>query len=414
MIDKLFPHTYSAVLATLRKRLAEAPPCKVQLLAGPRQVGKTHLLQELAEKWPGRAVYAAADQPAAALSGWWEAQWAEAERLAGDRGRALLLLDEIHHLPDWSPRLKAEHDRIVRQKRPVHVVATGSSSLRLGHGARESMAGRFEKLQLLHWPPSELVRLLGLSPAEAVRAAIAFGTYPGALAFRKDPERLRAYLRDAIVEPALGRDLIALEAIRKPALLRQVFAVATGHPAEIVSLQKLRGELADAGALETIAHYLEILESAYLIAGVEKFSPRAVRRRAAPPKLVVLNQGLVVGAGGSEWAPAGGGSERAGREIENACIAFAWNAGQSVTYWREEPLEVDLVTSGSWGKWAIEIKTGRVGTRDLAGLLEFTRRNREYRPLLLHGPDRGAERAAENSGIAARDWQRFLLEGPPP
>jgi len=51
--------------------------------------------------------------------------------------------------------------------------------------------------------------------------------------------------------------------VRKPALLRQVFAVAAGSPAQIISLQKMQGQLQDSGALETVAHYLALLQDAY-------------------------------------------------------------------------------------------------------------------------------------------------------
>jgi len=102
--------------------------------------------------------------------------------------------------------------------------------------------------------------------------------------------------------------------------------------------------------------------------------------------------------------------QRFGHWVENACLAFAWNAGQSVAYWREEPLEVDAVTEGSWGAWAIEIKTGSIGAADLRGLLEFTRRVPKYRPLLVCDP---AELpAAARLGAAAKSWQEFLLDGP--
>lgn len=413
MIDKRFPHTYSAIRETLLARLAERPPGKVQLLSGPRQVGKTHLLLEIAEAFAGRAVYAAADAPAAALSGWWEAQWAEAERLAKEKGSAVLLLDEIHFLPAWERKLKAEHDRIVRQKCAVHVVATGSSSLRLGRGARETMAGRFEQLRLLHWPAAELARQLGLAAADALTFSIAHGSYPGTVTFRREPDRLRSFLRDAILEPALGRDLLALETIRKPALLRQLFAVAAGHPAEIVTLQKLRGELADAGALETIAHYLAVLEAAYLVAAVPKYSQREIRRRASPPKLVILNQGLLTPRSEAPEALEPGAPAAGGRQVENACIALAWNAGQCVSYWRQEPCEVDLVSTGSWGPWAIEIKTGRVATRDLAGLLRFVGLHRQFRPLLVHAPGRDPSSVVAGTAIATCSWQEFLLQGPP-
>ena len=404
-------HGPRAIRDELVRRLGEPAPGRMQLLSGPRQVGKTYLLQEILQAFPDLATYAAADSPGALLSGWWEARWGEAESIAAARGRAILLLDEIQYLPDWSRRLKAEHDRIARGGLPIHVVATGSSSLELGRGARETMAGRFEQVRLLHWSAGDLVTVFGLTGAEAIEHAWRFGTYPGAVGLRGEPERLRAYLRDAILEPALGRDLLALETIRRPALLRQIFAVAAGHPAEIVSLQKLRGELSDPGALATIAHYLALLEAAFLVAPVAKFSLLELRRRAAPPKLVVLNQGLLAAAQQGVALDRLEGQPMRGRWIENACIAFAWNAGQSITYWRQEPYEVDLVIHGDWGRWAIEIKTGRVAVRDLAGLLRFAELHRGFRPLLLGEP--GARAVAEAAGVQFLPWREFLLTGPP-
>jgi predicted AAA+ superfamily ATPase len=186
---------------------------------------------------------------------------------------------------------------------------------------------------------------------------------------------------------------------------------AVGSPAQIVSLQKLRGQLQDRGALETVAHYLALLEEAYLIAPVQKFAEREHRRRAAPPKLVVLNNALL-----SAMHPEGAPDQkhepvRFGSWIENACPAFAWNTGQRVMYWREEPLEVDCVTDGSWGAWAIEIKTGAVESTDLRGLLEFCKRYPQYRPLVVTAP--GQQSAVNRLGVAAVTWTDFLLSGPP-
>jgi predicted AAA+ superfamily ATPase len=411
MTASRFPHSYTAVLETLRSRLEERSPGRIQLLSGPRQVGKTHLLWALGAGYGDRAIYAAADAPAASTPGWWEAQWRAAEDSARPRRPAILMIDEIQYLPDWGRRLKAEYDRLTRRGTPVHVVVTGSSSLRIGRGAKEAMAGRFERLALLHWPVREVVERLALREREALRVAIPFGTYPGAMALVRQPERWRAYVRGSIIEPAIGRDILALEAIRKPALLRQLFALAAGHPAEIISLQKLRGRLDDAGAVETVRHYLEVLEQAYLVAPIEKYSGRALRRRSAPPKLVVLNQALL-GAMADEGPKAVLDEPGVlGRWVENACIACAWNAGQKVWYWRAEPLEVDLVTSGSWGRWAVEVKTGSYRVRDLAGLLEFCKRYRGFRPLVLC--DRGKENVARDANVACVPWQSYLLSGPP-
>jgi len=134
----------------LTSRLAEPPPGRVQLLTGPRQVGKTSLLLELAERHGNAAIYAAMDGPEAVVPGFWERLWLRADETATQEGRAILLLDEAHLLPGWATRLKGEWDRLRRRKRPVHVVATGSSALRLAAGSRESLAGRFERITLAH------------------------------------------------------------------------------------------------------------------------------------------------------------------------------------------------------------------------------------------------------------------------
>jgi uncharacterized protein len=394
----------------LLKRLREPAPGRIQLLTGPRQVGKTTLLLEIASQFGDAAIYAAGDEPDAALPGFWERRWADAEALA-QRGTAILLLDEIHYLSDWARRLKGYWDRQHRRRAPIHVVATGSSALRVATGSRESLAGRFERMVLSHWSAASLASAFQLSAREAALNLVRFGSYPGAMALNGDPARWRAYLRDAIIEPAIGRDLLALGAIRRPALLRQVFAIAAGSPAQIVSLQKLQGQLQDKGALETVAHYLALLQDAYLLAPLERFSMRAHRRRAAPPKLVTLNNALLSVMHPDGPPDAAREPERFGSWVENACLAFGVNQSQRVTYWREEPLEIDAVLEGSWGDWAIEVKTSRSDAQALKGLLEFCRRNPRFTPLVISAP--GDEENARRHGIRSVSWEEFLVSGPP-
>jgi uncharacterized protein len=399
------------VLDTLSRRLAEPAPGRIQLLAGPRQVGKTTLLLTLAERYGVQAIYAAADGPEASLPGFWERLWTRAEETASTEGRALVLLDEVHLLSDWAARLKGEWDRLRRRKLPIHVVATGSSALKLAHGSRESLAGRFERLTLTHWSASSLARAFDLPPASACEALVAMGSYPGSFELRGDKGRWSAYVRDAIVEPAVGRDILALAAVRKPALLRQVFSVAASAPAHIMSLQKIQGQLQDPGALETIAHYLALLEEAFLVAPLGKHSTRPARQRSAPPKLVLLNNALLAVMDPRGIPDRTRDPERWGAWVENACLAHAWNAGQSVTYWREEPLEVDAVLDGTWGAWAIEVKTGPFAASDLKGLAELSRRYPRLRPLVVC--DEEAATRAERAGFEAVSWTDFLLRGPP-
>ena len=400
---------YAYCRQILNERLQETAPGRIQILTGPRQVGKTTLLLELAEQFSSQALYAAVDDPGAALPGFWERCWADVE-VRAQRGPAVLMLDEIHRLADWAAKLKGQWDRLRRKHIPIHVVVTGSSALHVASGSRESLAGRFERLTLSHWPAASLAAVFHRSPAEAALSVVRFGSYPGTLQFEKNPARWRAYLRDTIIEPAIGRDVLALGAVRRPALLRQVFAVAVGSPARIVSLQKIQGQLEDSGALETVAHYLELLQDAYLVAPLEKYSPEASRRRASPPKLVTLNNGLL-----SAMHPAGAPDrkrepERFGCWVENACLAFGVNQGQHVSYWREEPMEVDAVFEGSWGNWAIEIKTGQFSSQDLRGLTEFCRRYPAFTPLVVTAS--GEEESARRLGLRTMSWEDFLLHGP--
>lgn len=411
MTEPSFSLGYRACHALLERRLAEPAPGRIQLLTGPRQVGKTTLLLELARTLGPAAHYAAADAPEAALPGFWDRLWRRAEELAEAQGRAVVLLDETQYLADWAARLKGEWDRLRRRHVRIHVVATGSSALLLGAGTRERLAGRFERVTLTHWSARDLSDAFGLGRAEAARIVVTAGAYPGAFPLRADPARWQAYVRDAIVEPAIGRDLMALGVIRRPALLRQVFGAAVGSPAQVVSLQKLQGSLQESGALETISHYLALLEEAYLVAALEKYAARALRSRAAPPKLVVLSNALLAGTDPRGAPDAGQEPERFGAWVENACLAHAHNSGQRVTYWREQPLEVDAVMEGSWGAWAVEVKTGRFARRDLAGLLEFVRRHPGYQPLVLC--ERGAAALARESGAVAQPWDEYLVGGPP-
>lgn len=402
--------SYPECLDVLARRISEPAPGRIQLLSGPRQVGKTTLLLELARDLGSSAIYEAADGAEASLPGFWERLWDRAESAAAER-TVVVLLDEVQLLSDWSTRLKAQWDRLRRRRIPVHIVASGSSALRLATGSRESLAGRFERVILTHWSARSLADVFGVAADEAVSIHVRAGSYPGALPLLREPARWTAYVREAIVEPAVGRDILALGQVRRPALLRQVFGVAASSPGQILSLQKLQGRLQDRGALETIAHYLGLLEDAYLIAALPKHSPSPGRRRSAPPKLVSLSNAFlaVVDPRGAPDAVAD--AARFGAWVENACLAHAWNSGQRVAYWREEPLEVDGVLDGDWGSWAIEVTTGAIRSDDLRGLAEFVRRHRRYVGLVLCEEEQ--REVASRLGFLAIEWRRFLLEGPP-
>lgn len=409
MPESFVLNDFAECLALFRGRLTEPAGTRIQLLTGPRQVGKTTLLLELAREFGSQASYHACDAPEASVPGHWERLWSmTAEAMA--KTPPILLLDEIQHLSEWSSKLKSEWDRLRRIRKPVHVVATGSSSLRVGAGSRESLAGRFERITLTHWSASSISSVFGLSRDRAAEMIVSRGAYPGSMDFLNDLTRWSAYVRDAIVEPAIGRDILALGLVRKPSLLRQVFAICTGAPAQIVSLQKMQGSLIDAGTLETISHYLSLLQEAFLVAPLEKYSASSLRRRSSPPKLIVLSNALMAATDPRGIPDPTTEPARYGAWVENACIAHAVNSGQRVSYWREKPLEVDAIIEGSWGKWALEVKTTSLTEgRDVRGLGEFTKRHPSFRSLLVGKDLAGANRF----GIETMLWRDFLLDGPP-
>src|SRR5438105_12539272 len=111
MTDRLSASDPDDIRAWLRERVDEPAPGRIQLLAGPRQVGKTTLVLALAERAGPSAIYVTGDGPEAALPGFWERLWARAEEVAATRGRALVPLDEAQHVDRWAARLKAEWDR---------------------------------------------------------------------------------------------------------------------------------------------------------------------------------------------------------------------------------------------------------------------------------------------------------------
>lgn len=396
---------------SLESRLREDGRPLIQLLAGPRQVGKTTLLTALLDEFDERAAYVSFDSPAAQFPGLWDRTWGQAYARSTRLGSAILLLDEIQHLEDWGTRLKGEWDRIVHLKLPLAVVASGSSSFRLT-GALHKLTGRFERLTLGHWPAGEIASAFNIAPMEAAQTFVTLGSYPGSMHFRDDLPRFLSYVRESIINPSLSRDALATETgIRRPALLRQLLAICAGSPASIVSLNKLQGQISERGALQTLASYLEVLDDSFLIAPISKYAFNEVRSRKAPAKLIALNNALLAALHPEGPPQRAHEPARFGTWVENACIASARNAEQQVFYWREGAQEVDAVIDGSWGRWALEVKTGAYDSTDLRGLLEFTRRHPAFKPLVLCDDDYRI--VADRLGIASIDWRSYLVAGIP-
>src|SRR3989338_885959 len=243
-----------------------ATPRLLQVVVGPRQVGKTTLAFQILHRWPGPTHYETADQPSPQTVQWIETQWDKARRLAGQmRRETLLVLDEIQKITRWSEVIKRLADQDRRRNLKLRPVLLGSSALLMQRGLSESLAGRFELHRHPHWSFQECQACFGLSLEEYVY----FGGYPGALALRRDEDRWQHFVRDALIETVLAKDVLLMAPVSKPALLRQTFGLAVAHPAEILSYQKMLGSLQDAGNTTTIASYLRLLSQAFLVSPLD-------------------------------------------------------------------------------------------------------------------------------------------------
>lgn len=357
-----------SLLPLLSKRLAE-PRRFIQVLSGPRQVGKTTLARQLMEAFGERSTYASADGPAPGDSVWLEQQWNTA-RLRSQGGPWLLVLDEIQKIPGWSETVKQLWDEDGAGKRDLRVVLLGSSPLLLQRGLGDSLAGRFEMTRVGHWSFAEMQAAFGWH----IEQFIHFGGYPGAAGLIADPPRWRQYLLDALIETTLSRDILLMTRVDKPALLRQLFYLGCAYSGQILSYQKMQGQLQDAGNTTTLAHYLDLLAGAGMLCGLQKYAGEVVRQRASSPKLNVLNTGLMSARDGRTLEESRADPEWWGRLSESAVGAHLIDAATKgeveVFYWRETGKEVDFVLRKRDRLTVIEVKSGR-RREALPGLAAF-------------------------------------------
>ncbi len=337
-------------------------PALIQVIAGPRQVGKTTAAEQLRDrlKWP--SVWAAADVPLPPGPEWIETQWQLArETQPGADKRVLLVLDEIQKISGWSETVKRLWDEERRVRGTVLPVLLGSSALLVQNGLTESLAGRFFLHRAPHWSWPECRAAFRWTWQQWVY----FGGYPGAAAFARNEHLWKRYVADSLIETVLSRDVLQMQTITKPALLRHLFALAATYPAQMLSYNKMLGQLQDAGNTTTLANYLRLLETAYLVSGLELFSKGQVRKRGSSPKFVLWNNALVNALSLLSRKQARADGRWWGRLVENAVGAHLLNGLQgpdwNVTYWRDGDAEVDFVVAHGTRVWALEVKSGRPG-----------------------------------------------------
>lgn len=368
----------------LLERLSE-PRRFIQVLAGPRQTGKTTIARQTIAECAMPSHYVSADEPALKDNIWIEQQWevarAKIDRKIG-RKKALFILDEVQKITGWSETVKRLWDEDTARGLSLCVVLLGSSPLLVQRGLTESLAGRFEVIPVTHWSFTEMWEAFGWELEEY----IFYGGYPGAAMLINDYNRWSHYVVDSLIETSISKDIMLMTRIDKPFLLRRLFELGCNYSSQILSYQKMIGQLQDVGNTTTLAHYLSLLEGAGLLTGLQKYAGQKVRQRASSPKLLVLNNALMSAQSGIDLKETRGNSDLWGRLLESAVGAYLVNGlrgkNMEVFYWSNRNREVDFVICRGKALVAIEVKSGR-RKASLPGVEAFSKEFKVKRKLLI-------------------------------
>lgn len=334
---------------------------KIQVIAGPRQVGKSTMVKQVLKECEIPYLLVSADNVPSSNTNWIGESW-ESARLRlnmGGQDEFLLVIDEVHKIDNWSEAVKKEWDHDSMRDINIKVVLLGSSRLLLKNGLTESLAGRFELIHMPHWSYAEMHEAFDTSATEYIY----FGGYPGGAKYIKDETRWRKYIKESIIAPAIERDVIMTKKIYKPVLMKQLFELGCSYSGEELALNKILGQLQDAGNVTTLASYLNTLDESCLMCGLQKYANDNARKYNSVPKLLVYNTALLSALSGVNFKRATSDAKVWGRWVESAVGAHLLNQAQEydykVFYWRDRDNEVDFVIVSNRQLVAIEVKSGR-------------------------------------------------------
>jgi predicted AAA+ superfamily ATPase len=369
------------IVAQITARLLE-PRRFIQVVTGPRQTGKTTAITQALVHVGLPYRFVSVDRQASMSLEWLEAEWRIARSLIdNEHPSAVLVLDEIQNIPQWSGTVKALWDEDARSKLDLRILVSGSSSLLLQKGLSESLMGRFEVVRCTHWNLREMRDAFGYGLDDF----LLLGGYPAAATLKNDPERWLHYMSDSIIEATISRDVLHMEEVRKPALLRNLFILGCQYSAQEISYRNLQGQLSDKGNVATIAHYLDLLGNAGLLGALMKFNNKELETRRSSPRLMVFDTSLMTSASRSQAGLLLTEPERRGHLCESAVGAYLLARSKiemfDMYWWREGNHEVDFVLKHGMELIALEVKSGR--NRRADGLVEFLRCYPHAQPMIV-------------------------------
>jgi predicted AAA+ superfamily ATPase len=383
------------VYSQIFDRLYQKSPF-IQVISGPRQVGKTTLIKQLFDETHWNGIYAIAD----GLSHdaiWIESQFNAAmiQQQADPDTSVILAIDEIQKIPRWSETVKRLYDQ---QKfsgnTSVQLILLGSSNWLLQQGLSESLAGRFEQWNIDHWTFQELHEAFNITPEQYVY----FGAYPGAMPMMNDEDRWKSYVKQSLIETVITKDVLLMHRIEKPALLRRLFELGTQYSGKILSFTKIMGQLQEAKNTTTLSHYLELLDHAGLLTGLQKFAMDQARKRNSSPKWQTMNNALMSSLNDYTFEQIQSDKTTWGRWVESAVGAHLLShrgTDLNVYYWNESNAEVDFILDYRGRYIALEVK---LNTDRISGLNAF---KKHFNPSKIYQLD--------SSGLS---WQHLIAMDP--
>ena len=369
-------------LELIKSRILE-PRKFIQVVLGPRQVGKTTMISQLLNKLSITSVYESADAVSESQTVWLAQVWESARLRLKISGltEILLVVDEIQKIDNWSEVVKQQWDRDTLEGYNIKVILLGSSRLLIQKGLTESLAGRFETLHLGHWSYSEMQEAFGWT----LEQYIYFGGYPGSSTLITDEERWKNYIRDSLIETSISKDILMLTRVDKPALLKRLFELGCLYSGQILSFTKIMGQLQDAGNTTTLANYLKLLSDCGLLAGLDKFASDIIRKRSSSPKFQVYNNALISSQSTDSFEKTIIHPELWGRLSESAVGTHLINHSISerfnLYYWREGNHEVDFVLENGDKIIGLEVKSGLKASN--AGMGVFSKRFHPQKVLII-------------------------------
>ncbi len=344
----------------------------IQVISGPRQVGKSTLVKQVLQEINIPYTMVSADNVDRNNIAWIGSSWnsARARMKLGKHNEYLLVIDEVHKIDNWSEAVKQEWDADCFNDVNLKVVLLGSSRLLLKDGLTESLAGRYELIRMPHWSYPEMRDAFGTD----LDAYIFYGGYPGGATLINNPRRWKRYIKDSIIAPAIEKDVLMTKVVYKPELMKRLFELGCTYSGKEMSLNKILGQLQDAGNVTTLANYLTTLDESRLLCGMQKYANDDARKYNSVPKFAVYNNALLSALTTTSFEKAYTTSDLWGRWVESAVGTHVLNMADlydfKVYYWRQNSDEVDFILLSDEKCVAIEVKSGRRTTNN--GLPLFT------------------------------------------